>query len=77
MDNSINKEEIKSATWAQIKPKLFEILITALLSAALAFIQSLIANHSISDVPTANPEIAGGIGAGIRTFWISIKRPFC
>ena len=77
MDNSVNKEEIKSATWAQIKPKLFEIFITAFISAGLAFLQSLLSQHGAFDQPTANPEIAGGIGAGIRTFWISIKRPFC
>jgi len=60
-----------------IKSRIFEIIITALLSAALAFIQSLITQQGGFNNPEINPEVAGGIGAGLRTLFIFTKQRIC
>ncbi|MHB1316363.1 MAG: hypothetical protein ACYCZW_00720 [Minisyncoccota bacterium] len=51
------------------KQRFLDILITALVGAGIAFMQSLITGLSGFDVPQANPEIAGGV-AGL---WRGIK----
>jgi hypothetical protein len=48
------------------KQKLLEILITALLSAGIAFLQGLLQHTLNQSLPTADPVVAGGIGALIR-----------
>lgn len=77
MDNSGENLNKQISTWAKIKPKFFEILITALLSAAIAFFQSLITNWGNFENPTINPEVAGGIGASLRTIFLATKVKFC
>jgi hypothetical protein len=62
-----------TATWQRIRPRVFEILITAILSALIAMLQNFLTAYS-QDINThTNPEAAAGIGAGIRTAWISLK----
>ena len=60
-----------------IKSRIFEIIITALLSAAIAFLQSLITQHGNYNNPEINPEVAGGIGASLRTLFILTKSKIC
>ena len=45
------------------KERFYDILLTALVGAGIAFLQTLLAGLSVHDVPTASPEIAG-ISAG-------------
>lgn len=66
----------KISTWGQIKPRFFEILLTALLSALIAFLQSLLANSVQAEIPTINPEVAGAYGAGIRGFFVAVKNNY-
>ena len=77
MDNSEIKVDKNFKTWDKIRPKVFEILITALLSAAIAFFQTLITHWGQFDNPTINPEVAGGIGATLRTILIATKQKIC
>lgn len=51
------------------KQRLLDILITALVGAGIAFMQSLLTGLVGLDVPQANPEIAGGV-AGL---WKGVK----
>lgn len=48
------------------KQKIFEILLTALISAGIAFLQSLATSHLIQTNPTEIAGVAGVLGAGIR-----------
>lgn len=48
------------------KQKIFEVLITALLSAGIAFLQSLATQHVGITPDGTEPIIAGAVGAGIR-----------
>lgn len=59
------------------KARVIEILITAILSAAIAFFQALLTQHGNFNNPVANPEVAGGIGATLRTVWILTKQKIC
>lgn len=60
-------------TWQKLGPKIIEILITATISAGLAFLQSILAQSQDLGTTTANPELAGGIGASLRALWLSVK----
>jgi len=77
VDNLVKNVDGQISTWAKLKPKFFEILITAILSAALAFIQSLITNAGNFNNPTIDPEVAGGIGASLRAILLATKTKFC
>ncbi len=55
---------IGSAGWTRIG----EMCITALLSAGIAFLQSILAQHTAGDIPPASPESAGIIGALIHGY---------
>lgn len=48
------------------KQKIYEVILTALMSALLAFLQGLITQLAGSDVPHADPVVAGGIGASLK-----------
>lgn len=48
------------------KQKLFEVLITALISASIAFLQSLVTSHFFNVEPVETAATAGAIGALIR-----------
>jgi len=48
------------------KQKIFEIIITALISAGIAFLQSLATSHLINTNPGEVAGVAGVIGASIR-----------
>jgi len=54
------------------KVEIFKILVTALISAGIAFLQSLLTNALGINVPTPNPEIAGGIAIVLKSF-LAIK----
>lgn len=45
------------------KQKIFEIILTALISAGIAFLQNLLTNFVGIESIQNSPEIAGGIGA--------------
>ena len=64
-------------TKESIKSKIISILITAVLSAAIAILQSLLTHYLNSDLPVANPEVAGGIGATLRTGYYIFKERIC
>jgi len=49
------------------KQKIYEILITALLSAGIAVMQAYASQFLGHSVPVANPETAGIVGAAIHT----------
>lgn len=40
------------------KERFYDILLTALIGAGIAFLQSFLVGLSASDIPTANPQIA-------------------
>jgi len=48
------------------KNKIFEIIITALVSAGIAFLQSLATQQFLQIDPTEIASVAGVIGGGIR-----------
>jgi phosphate/sulfate permease len=48
------------------KQRIFEIFITALLSAGIAFLQSLATSHFIPVSTEQTVTVAGVVGAGIR-----------
>jgi hypothetical protein len=54
--------------YAMSKQKILEIIITALLSAGIAFLQSLLVQHTATVIPIPDPATAGGIGAILSTF---------
>jgi hypothetical protein len=64
-------------SWSKLKPKIIEILITAVVSALIAALQNFLTAYQAPVSFHANPELAGGIGAFIRTFWLAVKRNFC
>lgn len=45
------------------KQKIFEIILTALISAGIAFLQNLLTHLAGLETISNSPEIAGGIGA--------------
>lgn len=47
------------------KNKFIEIIITALISAGIAFLQNLLAQHTGTGIIETNPETAGIIGGAI------------
>jgi hypothetical protein len=55
------------------KEKIIEIALTALISALLAFLQGLLTQLGGSDLPHSDPVVAGGIGAGLKSF-LNIKK---
>lgn len=48
------------------KQKIFEIILTALISAGIAFLQSLATSHFGVPTEENTPIVAGLLGAGIR-----------
>jgi phosphate/sulfate permease len=48
------------------KQKFFEVLLTALISASIAFLQSLATSHIGIPAEASTPVVAGAVGAGIR-----------
>lgn len=50
------------------KQKIFEILLTAFVSAGIAILQSLLTSYIGINTEESTPIIAGALGAGIRTF---------
>jgi hypothetical protein len=60
-----------------LKTKIFTIIVTAAISAAIALLQTLLTHYLNSDAPTANPEVAGGIGATLRTGYYIFKERIC
>lgn len=54
--------------------KLVSIFITALLSALIAVLQSMLTDHETAKIAQANPETAGAIGAILRGAIESLKR---
>jgi hypothetical protein len=55
------------------KKKIIEILITALISAGIAFLTNLLSAYTNTTQIHASPEIAGGLGVIIST----VRRFFC
>jgi hypothetical protein len=51
----------------QAKAKIFEIVLTALLSAGIAFFTNILSHIGAPSLPTTNIETAGVIGGLIRT----------
>jgi hypothetical protein len=60
-----------------LKQKIFSIIITAAISAAIALLQALLTHYLNSDAVTPNPEVAGGIGATLRTGYYILKNRIC
>lgn len=52
--------------WIMDKRKIIDILITAGLSALIAFFQNLLISHTAPALPSVNPVEAGSIGMIIR-----------
>ncbi len=52
----------------QMKKKIFEILLTALVSAGIAALQAVAAQYIGHSIPTASPEAAGLYGMIIHGF---------
>lgn len=50
------------------KQKIFEILLTALLSAGIAFLQTILAQHAGHEAFSSNPILAGAVGGVLRSF---------
>lgn len=51
---------------AETKKRIVDILITALVGAGIAFLQSLLSGLVGLNVPDINPEMAGGVAAGLK-----------
>jgi hypothetical protein len=49
------------------KQKIFEIILTALISAGIAFLQSLASSHFLEVDPQQTATVAGLVGGAIRT----------
>lgn len=49
------------------KQKIFEVLLTALISAGIAFLQSLATAHFFDIGPTQTATVAGVLGGAIRS----------
>lgn len=47
------------------KQKLFEIVLTALISAGIAFLQNILTHFTGFDAPSNSPETAGMLGGAI------------
>jgi hypothetical protein len=60
-----------------LKSKIISILITAILSAIIAMLQTYLTHYLNSNAPTPNPEVAGGIGAILRTGYYFLKKQVC
>lgn len=54
--------------------KFISIFVTALLSALIATLQSMLTDHETAKVAQADPETAGAIGAILRGAIESLKR---
>jgi hypothetical protein len=50
------------------KQKIFEIIITALAGAGIAFLQSILTELLKIDSPSASPQLAAGIAGLIKCF---------
>lgn len=50
------------------KQKIYEVILTALISAGIAFLQSLATQHVGISTDGTEPIVAGAVGAGIRAF---------
>lgn len=57
----------------QTKSQILSIIITAVLSAGLAFLQSLLSHVALPNLPEPSVESAGVIGASLRTLHIACK----
>lgn len=64
---TIKKEALNKAT---------SVLITALLGAGIAFLQSIITQTTECNMITADPAIAGTAGAGLRMAYFYIAQNF-
>ena len=60
-----------------LKTKIISILITAAISAAIAMLQAFLTHYLNSSAPTPSPEVAGGIGATLRTGYYIFKERIC
>lgn len=50
------------------KERFYDIVLTALIGAAIAFLQGLLAGLGSHDIPAASPEVAA-TAAGALKFW--------
>jgi hypothetical protein len=64
-------------TKESLKSKLFSIFVTAAISAAIAMLQALLTHYLNSSAVTPSPEVAGGIGAFLRSGYYLFKEPIC
>ena len=60
--------------WKQRFEKLGSIVLTAIISAFIAWLQAILAEGSSQQIATAEPETAGAIGLVVRGVIESIKR---
>ena len=61
----------------ELRKKIIEILITAVLSAAIAALQGILTSYTSQSDAVANPEVAAGIGGAIRAACVFIKPKLC
>ena len=64
-------------TKENLQSKIFSIIITAAISAVIAMLQAHLVHYLNSDAPTPSPEVAGGIGAILRTGYYVLKERAC
>jgi hypothetical protein len=64
-------------TKESLKTKIFTIIVTAAISAAIALLQTLLTHYLNSNAPVPDPEVAGGIGAALRTGYYIFKERIC
>lgn len=60
--------------WKKRFEHLGNIVLTALISAFIAWLQAILAESSNATVAMADPGVAGATGAGLRAVIESIKR---
>jgi hypothetical protein len=60
-----------------LKTKIISIIITAAISVAIAMLQALLSHYLNSNAIVPDPEVAGGIGAALRTGYYFLKSGNC
>jgi hypothetical protein len=60
----------------ELLDKLSSVLITALIGAGIAFLQSLTAQIGGNECVSADPAIAGTASGAIRTAWLYISQKY-
>lgn len=60
-----------------LKTKIISILITAAISAAIAMLQAMLTHLLNNNAPVPSPEVAGGIGAVLRSGYYIFKQRIC